>query len=64
MQTMPKDQFTLTKREQDLRTVLLKAAQHISGTEKQQVCLRFAGGWVRDKVENVSKASFTNEDSY
>ena len=53
MQTMPRDQFTLTKREQELRTVLIKAAHHVSKTEPQQVFLRFAGGWVRDKVEKL-----------
>lgn len=47
--------ISLTPRESQLRNLLLAVAQYINESKeiKEKVELRFAGGWVRDKLLNI-----------
>jgi tRNA nucleotidyltransferase/poly(A) polymerase len=47
--------ITLTPRESQLRNLLLDVARYIDESKeiKEKIDLRFAGGWVRDKLLNI-----------
>lgn len=53
--TMATRQIDLTPKENQLRLVLLDVARHIDESKeiKEKLELRFAGGWVRDKLLNI-----------
>jgi len=52
---MATEKITLTARESQLRDLLLDVARYINESKeiKEKLELRFAGGWVRDKLLNI-----------
>jgi tRNA nucleotidyltransferase (CCA-adding enzyme) len=52
---MATEKITLTARESQLRNLLLDVARYIDESKeiKEKLELRFAGGWVRDKLLNI-----------